>query len=79
MQIVIINNASNNIGKVLYGYCNGYFGRDSYSDKVIIAEGDLWVVAMPEYGKYPDTACFDSVEEKNKRIKEWSVREEEDD
>ena len=29
----------NNIGVKLHGYCNGYFGRDDYEDKIIIAEG----------------------------------------
>jgi hypothetical protein len=27
-----------NIGKILYGYCNGYFGRDDYADKIIVFE-----------------------------------------
>ena len=28
-----------NIGTKIYGYCNGYFGRDDYGAKIIIAEG----------------------------------------
>ena len=31
------------VGKVLYGYCNGYFG-DNYNDKRIEAFGDDWIV-----------------------------------
>lgn len=37
-------------GTTLHGYCNGYFGRDSYGEKIVIAcgefNGDLWVVAQ---------------------------------
>lgn len=32
------------VGDVLYGYCNGHFGRDSYYDKTIEAIGPDWVV-----------------------------------
>lgn len=48
-----------NIGRHLYGFCNGYFGRDSYSNKRIEAEGDDWIVARaynesaaPEFAYY---------------------------
>lgn len=37
-----------NPGTVLYGFCNGYFGRDSYGEKTVIASGTWgdtnWVV-----------------------------------
>jgi len=37
------------VGTRLYGYCNGYFGRDSYDEKTIVAIGEvggqLWIVA----------------------------------
>lgn len=33
------------VGDVLYGFCNGYFGRDSYCDKRVEAIGADWVVA----------------------------------
>ncbi|CAN5420982.1 hypothetical protein BH09ACT9_BH09ACT9_00240 [soil metagenome] len=36
-------------GTRLFGYCNGYFGRDSYGEKIIIAtgiwRGKVWIVA----------------------------------
>ncbi len=38
------------IGEILYGYCNGYFGRDSYEDKVVEAVGKDWVVCRDESG-----------------------------
>lgn len=35
-------------GTKLYGFCNGYFGRDSYAEKTVIASGTWgsvnWVV-----------------------------------
>lgn len=33
------------IGTVLYGYCGGYFGRDSYDEKRVEGIGVDWVVA----------------------------------
>lgn len=32
------------VGQVLYGYCGGKFGRDSYSDKRVEATAADWVV-----------------------------------
>jgi hypothetical protein len=28
---------------VIYGFCGGYFGRDSYGNKTVIANGRDWV------------------------------------
>lgn len=40
-------------GTKLYGYCNGYFGRDSYGEKTVIALGvyndNNWAVAEEKY------------------------------
>jgi hypothetical protein len=33
------------VGDVLLGFCNGFFGRDSYEDKRVEALGADWVVA----------------------------------
>ena len=33
------------IGTLLYGYCGGAFGRDSYSNKRVEGIGADWVVA----------------------------------
>ncbi len=32
------------VGTILYGYCGGEFGRDSYTDKRVEAIGADWVV-----------------------------------
>jgi hypothetical protein len=36
------------IGELLYGFCGGYFGRDSYGTKRVEAVGIDWVVAREE-------------------------------
>ena len=46
------------IGKTLHGFCNGYFGRDSYSDKTIVYVGTDYIVAENSYGK-PVVAQFE--------------------
>ena len=38
------------VGTKLYGYCGGYFGRDSYDDKRVEAIGVDWVVCRDERG-----------------------------
>lgn len=38
------------VGTVLYGFCGGYFGRDSYRTKRVEAVGADWVVAREESG-----------------------------
>lgn len=38
-------------GQVLYGYCGGHFGRDSYDDKRVEAIGADWVVVREENGQ----------------------------
>jgi len=63
-----------NVGKTIYGYCNGFFGRDDYADKIIIAEGENWIVC-----KYCDDldsgkvtfADFEDEDEKEKLIATW--------
>lgn len=47
------------IGSILYGFCNGYFGRDNYEDKRVEAIGADWIVARgvesgrPFFADYP--------------------------
>jgi hypothetical protein len=41
------------VGDVLYGFCGGYFGRDSYNDKRVEAVGADWVVARED--RYRDS------------------------
>lgn len=60
------------VGIKIYGFCNGYFGRDSYDDKIIIASGEDWIVAKSEYGRN-EFASFDDVKEMNEYIEEWST------
>lgn len=48
------------VGQQLYGYCGGYFGRDSYGDKRIEAVGSDWVVVRTEAG-FPDFACDEDI------------------
>ena len=38
------------VGQMLYGFCHGAFGRDSYSDQRVEAVGSDWVVARDENG-----------------------------
>ena len=54
----------------IYGYCKGYFGRDNYSDKVIILEGKKWIVCS--YLDNDRVVCvnFNTEEEKI----EWSKK-----
>ena len=32
------------VGDALYGYCDGYFGRDSYGEKRVEAVGSDWMI-----------------------------------
>jgi hypothetical protein len=38
------------IGTILYGYCGGYFGRDSYEAKRVEAIGVDWIVVRNRDG-----------------------------
>jgi hypothetical protein len=62
---------------MLYGYCNGFFGRDSYGPKRVEAIGADWVVIREENGT-PDFAYFDSPETLELRLTRWSQPEEKD-
>lgn len=57
------------IGRTLKGFCNGYFGRDSYGDKVIEAEGSDWVVIREN--RIPKIAIFNDENNKIKMLNEW--------
>lgn len=71
------------VGTVLYGYCDGFFGRDSYSEKRIEAIGADWVVVRSMfYGKYrPEFATFEDgyAEQMLELLTKWSVKPEEED
>lgn len=65
-----------NIGTRIYGYCNGYFGRDDYNDKIIIHEGKTWIVCSYLDSEEVSVANFKNEIDKNGCIKDWSVKEE---
>ncbi len=67
-----------NVGIIIYGFCSGFFGRDSYSDKQIEAEGKDWIVAraLDDENARPEFADFNNEEEKNMYIKKWMNQEE---
>ena len=54
----------------LYGYCQGYFGRDSHETKVIEAIGPDWVVVRETDGR-PNFASFDDKEEMVECLERW--------
>lgn len=62
----------NNVGRTIYGFCNRYFGRDDYEDKIIILEGMKWIVCR--YVDREEVVCtnFNSEEEKNRLINDWA-------
>ena len=61
---------NNFVGIKIYGYCNGYFGRDDYSDKVIILEGKRWIVYSYLDNDRVTCVNFNTEEEKI----EWSEK-----
>lgn len=65
----------NFVGIKLYGFCEGCFGRDSYDDKLIIANGEDWVVVQYDNGR-KDFTSFDNTDEMWKCISKWRVEEE---
>lgn len=67
-----------NIGRRIYGFCNGYFGRDDYNDKIIVYETSLSICCIyvdRNLSDYLTCANFDSPEEKQQYIEEWSKDE----
>ena len=82
MKVIIIE-MSSNIGRRIYGYCNGYFGRDDYDDKIVVAEGVNWVVCERINNEYseleyiPTFVHFTSEREKNDKLIEWGERKDE--
>ena len=62
------------VGKKIYGFCNGYFGRDDYKDKIIILEGEKWIVCAYLDRNIDCVTCvnFDSKEEKIECVTQWN-------
>ena len=65
------------VGTKIFGYCNGYFGRDDYEDKIIILDGRKWIVCayLNPYNDRVTCVNFDSEKEKRECIERWSVEE----
>ena len=72
---------SMNVGKIIYGFCNGYFGRDDYDTKIIVFETDCSICCRyitDEKWKskgWLTCANFDSPDEKQAYIDSWSKEE----
>jgi hypothetical protein len=70
------------VGDTLYGFCNGYFGRDSYGDKRVVAvgkeKGTRWVLAWDRWDNCLKLAQGFSKEDLEKWAKEEEVDEEVD-
>ena len=67
------------VGTVLYGFCEGRFGRDGYGDKRIEAIGADWVVVRyiddVNEGKLGFCAFKDTIEMQGS-IGKWSIQSE---
>ena len=64
------------IGTILYGFCEGYFERDSYSNKRIEAVGADWIVVREldaSYGEKPLFCSFKDTAEMSKCLGKWST------
>lgn len=61
------------VGIKIFGFCNGYFGRDAYADKIIIASGENWIVGRTDDG-LNEFASFDSEDDMEQLITEWSTQ-----
>lgn len=68
------------VGSIFSGYCNGYFGRDSYGEKLILATGFIngkrWITVKEDSwnGGYIVSSVYDLTEE---LFQEWLRGEEE--
>lgn len=75
-------------GKILYGYCQGRFGRDRYSAKKVTAVGEDTITVRdvlneydtpdaykfgPEYTSFQITDWVGLVESSNNSLQEWEI------
>ena len=65
------------VGQLIYGFCAGFFGRDSYNTKRIEAVGVDWIVAreLKENAK-PEFAQFDNRDQMEREVAEWNQQRE---
>ncbi len=59
------------VGSILHGYCNGFFGRDAYDESRVEAMGVDWIVVRKENGN-PNFACFATQDEMDRCLEAWS-------
>ncbi len=68
------------IGVEIETFANGYFGRDSYGRKIVVAEGPTWVTVIDHSYAHPggddtegvaSSTNFSTEEEKNSLFKDW--------
>jgi hypothetical protein len=62
------------VGTILYGYCGGHFGRDSYETKRVEAVGADWVVCRDESGEI-HFACGEGILNKLEEYTQRPVEE----
>lgn len=60
------------IGDVFSGYCNGYFGRDSYGDKSVEALGIDWILCREDGGGVV-LATFSNNDEMIEMVERWKA------
>lgn len=66
-----------NIGDLIYGFCNGYFGRDDYDDKICILVNSRYAVFQYIDGEMEGQATVlnyrDSITKEN--VDNWKIKE----
>ena len=60
-----------NIGRMIYGYCGGYFGRDHYWDGAVVGEGEDLLVFLDTASRALACASIDGVREKLAFLEEF--------
>lgn len=58
------------VGELFTGYCEGYFGRESYGEKRVEAFGADWILCREENGSIV-LATFHNREEKILSVERW--------
>lgn len=61
-----------NVGRVVRGFCEGYFGRDHYHDARIEAEGHDWIVVRALDGGTVELATFQDADEQAACVERWA-------
>ena len=66
------------VGTLLFGFCNGYFSKDSYDNKRVEAFGADWIVARELNTGEPVFATFESSESMEAHLNQWAKEAQED-